>query len=308
MAHRGKEKARKLAKALAMKYLVELDPKKPHKYNVHELLGDELYALTRQALAFRAARLPPRYLCRLNAFIANVCAAVPEPPLPGVFSRLRDRYYRRDSAGGAGSCSGGELGGGSEMDSEGINNAHQLDGNSAGTAESGRRFKDKGDELELPQIGEDDLRARLECYICALWAAANYATAVGIAKESFRGKPKEAKAAEQAASRDLDDANRTADAMRVTAAINAFADACHAQATFAPNLTLLQNVQPRLRLEPVVDSLCCEVLGVPGMDSTGRAQIQRLVESYEKQHSFFQSAEVRVYLDRRMQHVCSSPS
>ena len=56
-----------------------------------------------------------------------------------------------------------ELGGGSEMDSEGINNAHQLDGNSAGTAESGRRFKDKGDELELPQIGEDDLRARLEC-------------------------------------------------------------------------------------------------------------------------------------------------
>lgn len=38
--------------------------------------------------------------------------------------------------------------------------------------------------------------------------------------------------------------------MRVTAAINAFADACHAQATFAPNLTLLQNVQPRLRLEP----------------------------------------------------------
>ena len=49
------------------------------------------------------------------------------------------------------------------MDSEGINNAHPLDGNSAGTAESGRRFKDKGDELELPQIGEDDLRARLEC-------------------------------------------------------------------------------------------------------------------------------------------------
>ena len=37
------------------------------------------------------------------------------------------------------------------------------------------------------------------------------ATAVSIARESFRGKPKEAKAAEQAASRDLDDANRTAD-------------------------------------------------------------------------------------------------
>ena len=36
--------------------------------------------------------------------------------------------------------------------------------------------------------------------------------------------------------------------MRVTAAINAFADACHGDIRAEP--ALLQNVQPRLRLEP----------------------------------------------------------
>ena len=113
-------------------------------------------------------------------------------------------------------------------------------------------------------------------------------------------------------------------------------NACRAQAALAPNLTLLQNVQPKQRLAPLVDSLCCEVLGVPGVshqshssppalypnpphryyfssstsflsfsslmsaltydapqvDSTGREQIDRLVSAYERQHSFFQSADL----------------
>lgn len=55
---------------------------------MHALLSRELHDLTRQALAFRTARLPPRVLCRLNAFIVNLCAAVPESPLPSTLSRL----------------------------------------------------------------------------------------------------------------------------------------------------------------------------------------------------------------------------
>ena len=51
--------------------------------------------------------------------------------------------------------------------------------------------------------------------ICALWAAANHATALKIAKESYKGKPTEAKAAEAKASRDLAAANEKADTARV---------------------------------------------------------------------------------------------
>ena len=59
--HRTEEKAAKLAKALAMKYLVELDPHKPHKYNVYALLGDELYALTRQVRRSDESRETDKY-------------------------------------------------------------------------------------------------------------------------------------------------------------------------------------------------------------------------------------------------------
>ena len=96
--HRTDKAADKLAAALAAKYLFELNPARSHKSNVHALLAKELHDLTRQALAFRTARLPPRVLCRLNAFIANLCAAVPESPLPSAFMRLGSLA----AAGGAG--------------------------------------------------------------------------------------------------------------------------------------------------------------------------------------------------------------
>lgn len=75
IGHRNELAAEKLATALSAKYLFELNPSRSHKSNVHGLLARELHDLTRQALAFRTARLPPRVLCRLNAFIANLCAA-----------------------------------------------------------------------------------------------------------------------------------------------------------------------------------------------------------------------------------------
>ena len=70
--HRNEAKATKLAKALAMKYLVELDPRKPHKYNVYALLGDELYALTRQVMRLAPTRV--HFLCPLRR--------APSPLLP----------------------------------------------------------------------------------------------------------------------------------------------------------------------------------------------------------------------------------
>jgi hypothetical protein len=66
--HRTEKAADKLATALSAKYFFELNPTRSHKSNVHALLARELHDLTRQALAFRTARLPPRILCRLNAY------------------------------------------------------------------------------------------------------------------------------------------------------------------------------------------------------------------------------------------------
>jgi hypothetical protein len=102
--HRNDKAAEKLATALAAKYLFELNPSRSHKSNVHALLSRELHDLTRQALAFRTARLPPRVLCRLNAFIANLCAAVPESPLPASITRFSSASARRASEGVEGIC------------------------------------------------------------------------------------------------------------------------------------------------------------------------------------------------------------
>jgi hypothetical protein len=95
MAHRGKEKARKLAKALAMKYLVELDPKKPHKYNVHELLGDELYALTRQVKA-----IPYLFFFSLFSFLILFSyrfqgSCVPRSTAPAALPLSTQRIHRQ---------------------------------------------------------------------------------------------------------------------------------------------------------------------------------------------------------------------
>jgi hypothetical protein len=57
-------------------------------------------------------------------------------------------------------------------------------------------------------------------------------------------------------------------------------------------MTLLQNIRPRMLLTPLVESLCREVLGVPDVDSNTRDKIAELVANYERQHSFFQTADV----------------
>ena len=58
-----------------------------------------------------------------------------------------------------------------------------------------------------------------------------------------------------------------------------------------PNMTLLQNIRPRHLLTPLVESLSREILGVPDVDSNTREKIAELVTTYERQHSFFQTAE-----------------
>lgn len=118
---------------------------------MHALLSRELHDLTRQALAFRTARLPPRVLCRLNAFIANLCAAVPESPLPSTLSRL---------------------------------------GGSGKRAEEVAWDDGEDQSMALAQVSEEDLKQRLECYISALWATANAATQGELAKEAYKGNPK----------------------------------------------------------------------------------------------------------------------
>ena len=62
---------------------------------------------------------------------------MPESPLPGVFSRFRDRFRRDGQPDNSGNGAGGH---GEDEDDE-----------------------DDDDALELPQITEEDLRARLEC-------------------------------------------------------------------------------------------------------------------------------------------------
>jgi len=149
--HRTDRAADKLATALAAKYQFELNPSRSHKANVHALLSRELHDLTRQALAFRTARLPPRVLCRLNAFIANLCAAVPESPLPSTLSRLSV---------------------------------------SSRSAELPAWDDGEDNTMMLAQVSEEDLKKRLECYISALWATANAATQAELAKEAYKGNPK----------------------------------------------------------------------------------------------------------------------
>ncbi len=58
-----------------------------------------------------------------------------------------------------------------------------------------------------------------------------------------------------------------------------------------PNMTLLQNIRPRHLLTPLVESLCKEVLGVPAIDFNTQEKVTELVTNYERQHSFFQTAE-----------------
>mmetsp|Transcript_1634 Transcript_1634/g.2075 ORF Transcript_1634/g.2075 Transcript_1634/m.2075 type:complete len:659 (+) Transcript_1634:104-2080(+) len=249
--HRNDKAAEKLATALAAKYLFELNPSRSHKSNVHALLSRELHDLTRQALAFRTARLPPRVLCRLNAFIANLCAAVPESPLPASITRFGSASARRAS--------------------EGV----------------------EGDEasMVLAQISEEDLKQRLECYISALWATANAATQCELNKEIYKGDPIGSAKAEKEGAAALLMANERADSARLQATITSFVNVCLAQAALVPNMTLLQNIRPRNLLTPLVESLCMEVLGVPDVDANTKEKISVLVIGYEKQHSFFQTAD-----------------
>ena len=90
-------------------------------------------------------------LCRLNAFIANLCAAVPESPLPSALSRLSVSTRSADLPAW----------------DDGEDNA-----------------------MMLAQVSEEDLKKRLECYISALWATANAATQAELAKEAYKGNPK----------------------------------------------------------------------------------------------------------------------
>ena len=64
-------------------------------------------------------------------------------------------------------------------------------------------------------------------------------------------------------------------------------NACRAQAALAPNLTLLQNVQPKQRLAPLVDSLCCEVLGVPGVSHQSHSSPPALYPKPPHRYYFF---------------------
>lgn len=86
-------------------------------------------------------------------------------------------------------------------------------------------------------------------------------------------------------------ANERADTARLEATVASFVNVCVAQAALVPNMTLLQNIRPRHLLTPLVESLCMEILGVPGVDSNTREKIAELVTTYERQHSFFQTAE-----------------
>mmetsp|Transcript_34148 Transcript_34148/g.69812 ORF Transcript_34148/g.69812 Transcript_34148/m.69812 type:complete len:668 (+) Transcript_34148:123-2126(+) len=251
--HRTDKAANKLATALAAKYLFELNPSRSHKSNIHALLTRELHDLTRQALAFRTARLPPRVLCRLNAFIANLCAAVPESPLPAAFSRFGSAASRR--------------------------------------ALEASLEASEDPSMVLAQISEEDLKQRLECYISALWASANTTTQGQIAKDAYKGNPKAAAAAELEAGQALLAANQRADAARTHGTATSFTNGCVAQAALVPNMTLLQNIRPRMLLTPLVECLCREVLGVPDVDANTREKIAALVAAYERQHSFFQTAE-----------------
>jgi len=253
IGHRSDKAADKLATALAAKYLFALDPARSHKGNVHALLARELHDITRQALAFRTARLPPRVLCRLNAFVVNLCSAVPESPLPAALSRFGSASARK--------------------------------------AFEAARVDLDDPEMVLAQIGEDDLKQRLESYISALWATANAATQGEVAKEAYKGNPKAAAAAEREAEAALLTANDRADSARLHATITSFVNVCMAQAALVPNMTLLQNIRPRHLLTPLVESLCMEVLGVPDVDANTKGKIADLVTNYEKQHSFFQTAE-----------------
>ncbi len=63
----------------------------------------------------------------------------------------------------------------------------------------------------------------------ALWATANAATQVDIAKEAFKGNPKAAAAAERETAAALLAANERADMARVQATITSFVNVCIAQ-------------------------------------------------------------------------------
>lgn len=151
----------------------------------------------------------------------------------------------------------------------------------------------KGDEtsMVLAQISQDDLKQRLECYISALWATANASTQSEINKEVYKGNPAGAAAAEREGAAALLASNEKADSARLQATITSFVNVCLAQAALVPNMTLLQNIRPRNLLTPLVESLCREVLGVPDVDANTREKIAILVVGYEKQHSFFQTAD-----------------
>mmetsp|Transcript_9641 Transcript_9641/g.22009 ORF Transcript_9641/g.22009 Transcript_9641/m.22009 type:complete len:504 (-) Transcript_9641:665-2176(-) len=254
--HRSDRAADKLANALTAKYLCELNPKHSHKSNVYGLLARELHDLTRQALAFRTARLPPRVLCRLNAFIANLCSAVPESSaLPKTLGRIRGRFRGQRRVPPA------------------------------------EEAEEEEEEEDLPQISEEDLKQRLDCYISALWAHADAASEREAAKEAYKGNPKAAAAAEKQAAAQLEFANLRADLARVHATLSSFVNVCVAQAALVPNMTILQNIRPRHLLTPLAESLCLEVLGVPDVDANTRERVASLVEEYERQHSFFQAAD-----------------
>mmetsp|Transcript_6272 Transcript_6272/g.18318 ORF Transcript_6272/g.18318 Transcript_6272/m.18318 type:complete len:757 (-) Transcript_6272:377-2647(-) len=87
---RNPETAGRLAAAIAAKYMDDVVPTQSHRVNVQEMLARELYTLSQTALGFRTSRLPSRALARLQAFLSNLCLAVPEPPQPsGLTSRFR---------------------------------------------------------------------------------------------------------------------------------------------------------------------------------------------------------------------------
>mmetsp|Transcript_43295 Transcript_43295/g.117268 ORF Transcript_43295/g.117268 Transcript_43295/m.117268 type:complete len:154 (+) Transcript_43295:194-655(+) len=54
---------------------------------------------------------------------------------------------------------------------------------------------------------------------------------------------------------------------------------------------MLSNISIRGLLTPLLDAFACEVLGIPAPDSNAKAQLETVVSAYEKQYSWWQSAE-----------------